>query len=121
VALNLYLDDCANSDLLAQLLTAAGHMVVRPTEVGTAGEDDEIHFAYAAANGPVLLTKNPPDFQALHEANPAHPGIFAVYQDNDLSRDMTQAEIVAVIAKIEAAVPHGYPIAGEFHSLNAWR
>jgi predicted nuclease of predicted toxin-antitoxin system len=120
VALNLYLDDCANSDLLADLLTQAGHTVVRPADAGTRGEDDEVHFAYAVANGLVLITKNPVDFQVLHQGDPNHPGIFAVYQDNDV-RDMTQADMVAAIARIEGAVPHGYPIAGEFHNLNAWR
>jgi molybdopterin biosynthesis enzyme len=29
VSLNLYLDDCSNSDLLADLLRQAGHRVVR--------------------------------------------------------------------------------------------
>jgi predicted nuclease of predicted toxin-antitoxin system len=119
VALNLYLDDCANSDLLADLLTRASHRVVRPADAGTAWADDDVHFAYAVANHLILITKNPGDFEALHQADPNHPGIFAVYQDNDVTRDMTQADIVAAIARIEAVV--GYPIAGEFHNLNAWR
>jgi hypothetical protein len=119
VALNLYLDDCANSDLLAYLLAQAGHTVVRPTDVGTSGEDDAVHFVYAQTRGLVLITKNPPDFQALHQGSPNHPGIFAIYQDNDIDRDMTDPDVVAAIAKIEAAV--GYPISGEFHNLNLWR
>ena len=43
MALNLYLDDCSNSDLLAALLLQAGHRVVRPTDdaVGLGGEDDD--------------------------------------------------------------------------------
>ena len=119
MALNLYLDDCANSDLLALLLGRAGHTVVRPGDAGTDGVADDVHLASAIANGLVLITKNPSDFEALHKADPNHPGIFAVYQDNDVARDMSQADIVAAIARLEAAV--GYPIAGEFHSLNAWR
>ncbi len=35
--------------------------------------------------------------------------------------DIEEADIVAAIAKIEAASPLGYPIAGEFHTLNDWR
>ena len=37
MALNLYLDDCANAGLLANLLTQAGHTVVRPGDVGMRG------------------------------------------------------------------------------------
>jgi hypothetical protein len=121
VALNLYLDDCANSDLLADLLTQAGHTVVRPADAGIAWEDDEVHFQYARTHGLVLITKNPRDFRVLHNQDQSHSGIFAVYQDNDPTRDMSDGDIVAVIAKIEAAVPQGYLIAGEFHNLNAWR
>ena len=121
MALNLYLDDCANSDLLAQLLARAGHTVVRPADAGTAGETDEVHFRHAQGHGLVLITKNPRDFRALHNQDQNHSGIFAVYQDNDPSRDMSPAEIVAAVANIEAAIPYGYQIAGEFHNLNAWR
>jgi hypothetical protein len=31
------------------------------------------------------------------------------------------ADIVTAVGKIEAAAAQGYPIASEFHSLNAWR
>lgn len=34
VVLNLYLDDCSNSDLLAHLLRQAGHRVIQPTDDG---------------------------------------------------------------------------------------
>jgi Domain of unknown function (DUF5615) len=121
VALTLYLDDCANADLLAHLLTQAGHAVVRPGDVGTLGVADDVHLTYAAAHRLVLITKNPHDFQDLHDVDQNHAGIFAVYQDNDPSRDLSPADIVAAIRKIEEAVPHGYVIAGEFHNLNAWR
>lgn len=42
MALSLYLDDCANSNLLAQLLTQAGHTVIRPADAGTAWEADDV-------------------------------------------------------------------------------
>jgi hypothetical protein len=47
VALKLYLDDCSNSELLANLLRQAGHQEVRHTDdaVGLTGEDDPAHFA----------------------------------------------------------------------------
>jgi hypothetical protein len=121
VALNLYLDDCADSNLLVDLLRQAGHTVVRPRDAGITGEDDDVHLAYAVGHNLILVTKNPQDFRALHNQNPTHPGIFGVYQDNDVDKDMTDAEVVAAIGRIEATVPHGYPIAGEFHVLNDWR
>ena len=121
MALNLYLDDCANSDLLAQLLAQAGHTVVRPADAGIASEADEVHFRYAQGHGFVLITKNPKDFRALHNQDQNHPGIIAVYQDNDPSRDMNPADIVAAITNIEDAVQNGFQIAWEFHNLNAWR
>jgi Domain of unknown function (DUF5615) len=109
VALNLYLDDCSNSDLLADLLRQAGHQVVRPTDedVDLEGADDDVHLAFAAAHQLTVITKNPADFLELHRANPTHAGILGVYQDNDPSRDMSQADIVRAIANVEAAVELG--------------
>ena len=34
---------------------------------------------------------------------------------------MTDADIVAAVARVEHAELLGYPIAGEFHNLNLWR
>ena len=117
MALNLYLDDCADSRLLATLLTHAGHTVVRPVDAGTFGEDDPVHLAYAVQHGLILVTKDPDDFHDLHKQDPNHSGIFGIYQDNDRTRDMTPA----AVARIEGAVPYGFPIAGQFHVLNDWR
>ncbi len=124
MALNLYLDDCSNADLLADLLRQAGHQVVRPTgkNVDLEGEDDEVHFAFAAAHHLTIITKNPADFLELHQSNQTHAGVLAVYQDNDPARDMSHADIVKAIANLEAAAESGGdPIAGKFHSLNDWR
>jgi hypothetical protein len=122
--LKLYLDDCSNSDLLALLLAKAGHQVVRPTDasVDLEGEDDEVHFAFAAANQLTVITKNPADFEDLHNLNSNHSGILVVYQDNDLLRDMSDAEIVKAIQNLESAAQlGGEPIPGKFHILNDWR
>ena len=122
MALRLYLDDCSNSDLLADLLRQAGHYVVRPTEVNMEGEDDDVHFGYAIATGLTIVTKNPADFQDLHDNDHNHRGILAIYQDNDPSRDMSDAEIVRAIANLEqASNSGGDPIHGHFHVLNNWR
>jgi predicted nuclease of predicted toxin-antitoxin system len=113
-----YLDDRAYAHRLAALLRRAGHEVRVPTEVGTSGKADPVHFQYAATEGFVLLTKNPDDFEALHRANAQHAGILAVYQDNDPKRDMSYAEIVRAIANLENA---GIELQGTFHILNQWR
>lgn len=72
--------------------------------------------------GLTLITKNPADFKELHEREPRHAGILAVYQDNDPSRDMSNADIVRAIRNLEEAVQQGGPpIHGAFHVLNDWR
>ena len=124
MALNLYLDDCSNSDLLADLSRQAGHQVVRPTDdgIGLEGAQDNVHFAFAVEHGLTLITKNPADFEALHDSDPLHFGIIAVYQDNDPSRDMSDAEIVKALSNLEqAGQSGGDPIHGQFHRLNDWR
>jgi hypothetical protein len=124
VALSLYLDDCSNSDLLTNLLHQGGHRVVRPTDpvVGLDGEEDDVHFALAVGQGLAIITKNPQDFLDLHNADRNHYGILAVYQDNDSTRDMSDADIVKAIANLEhASRSGGDPIGGMFHNLNLWR
>ena len=63
------------------------------------------------------MTKDPDDFEVLHLLEPDHPGIFAIYQDND-PRDMSNEEIAHAIQNI---VDAGVPITGQFHVLNMWR
>lgn len=122
MALNLYLDDCLNSKLLADLLRQAGHRVTRPVDVGLVGEDDDVHFAYGKVNRLTILTKNAADFEALHNLDQQHSGILAVYQDNDPSRDMTYEDMVRAIFNLEqSAACGGDPISGMFHRLNDWR
>ena len=123
MALKLYLDDCANSDLLANLLCQSGHTVTRPADAGLEGADDDVHFAYAVTHGLCVITKNPSDFRDLDAAaDHQHSGILAVFQDNDRGRDMSDAEIVKAIANLEkAAQEGGDPIQGMYHHLNYWR
>jgi hypothetical protein len=120
VPLNLYLG--ANSDLLATLLRQASHQVTRPADCGLQGADDEDHFAYAVLNNLAIITKNPSDFKGLHDSDPIHGGIFAIYQDNDPARDMSDAEIVKSLANVELASQNGGDtIENHFHVLNDWR
>jgi hypothetical protein len=78
-------------------------------------------LSYVVQHGLIVITKNPDDFHELHLQNPKHHGIFAIYQDSDVNRDMSSGNVVAAIGRIEAAAPNGYTIAGEFHNLNLWR
>lgn len=119
MSLRLYLDDCAFSkQLLARLIGPPdAHSVESPLDSGLLGASDAEHFAHARRHGLILITKNPSDFEMLHHQHPVHPGIFAIYQDND-PRDMSPEDIARAIQNlVEAAAP----IAGQFHVLNAWR
>ena len=118
MTLQLLLDECAYKAALHRQLLDAGFAVTTAAEAGLLGDDDDVVFAYAVAHGLCIVTKNPDDFRALHQAHPDHPGIFLIYQDNDVTRDMTDAEVVRALQNVAAA---DVPIAGEIHALNHWR
>lgn len=118
----LYLDDCAFSHGLVRALREAGHTVVVPADVGLTGVDDDVHMRHAIEHGLVVLTKDPHDFETLHQQMQPHPGVLAVCQDNDPDRDMNHAEIVASLALLEQVCRQsGLAVAGQFHILNQWR
>ncbi len=120
MSLSIYLDDCAFSRKLRQLLVEAGHDVEVPADVfpPLTGANDPIHFAHAKAAGRVIITLNARDFKEIHNHDPDHSGILIVYQDNDPSKDMSYDEIVQAIANLENT---GVVIPGGFWSLNAYR
>jgi hypothetical protein len=114
----IYLDDCAYDKELVRQLKAADRQVITPPEANLGGAKDKAHFDRAKREGWILLTKNPRDFRELHDADCAHSGILAIYQDNDPTKDMTYGDIVRAIANLENA---GVTLTGEFHILNDWR
>ncbi len=118
MTLQLLLDESADDRVLRRLLTDEGHTVVIPREAGLAGAPDETVFRYATERNLIIVTKNPKDFEPLHEQSQQHPGVFAIYQDNDRTRDMTSEDICRAVRNLVEA---GLPIAGEFHILNHWR
>ena len=120
MSLRLYLDDCIYSHKLRRLLVEAGHDVQVPADVSPplTGQEDRRHFAHACRSQRVLLTKNPRDFLELHRQSTSHAGILAVYLDNDPKRDMSQREIVRVIANLEAT---GALLTGGFWPLNNYQ
>jgi predicted nuclease of predicted toxin-antitoxin system len=121
-SLHLYLDDCADSNRLANTLRQAGFPTVTPREAGTAGRDDADHLEYAAANGHTLITKNPKHFITLHQhwqaAGRTHSGILLIYQDNNPTKDISPTGIARAV---ENLLSSGLPIANEVHTLNHWR
>lgn len=122
MSLTIYLDECSDHDSLIAFLTQAGHTVISPRAAGTKGWEDSDHLAYAAAHGYVLLTDNSRDFDALHKRWQAqgrtHSGIFLVYSDNNVRKDMTYADIVRAIENLLAS---GLSRNNEIYILNQWR
>ncbi len=120
--LSLYLDDCADDDILAALLRRAGHRVYTPRSAGTSGVSDDEHLAYAAHHEYTLLTKDPDDFLELHQrwrmTNRDHSGILLVYEEKDVSKNMSRAQLVLAIDRLIAS---GVALANAIHILNHWR
>ena len=120
--LSLYLDDCADVDTIAALLRLAGHQVSTPRIAGTSGLSDREHLDYAAQHGYTLLTKDPDDFIDLHHqwlaTNRTHSGILLIYEDKEISKNMSRTQIVLAIDNLVASA---LPIANEVHNLNQWR
>ncbi len=81
------------------------------------GQPDSTVFRYAIDKNRLVLTLNCRDFQALHQTNPNHPGIFAVYQEAAPLKKMSFKIIVKAIANLEAAK---IPLTNQFIALNHW-
>jgi hypothetical protein len=120
--MEIYLDDCADSDLLISYLQQAGHRVFTPRSEGIAGADDPVHLALAAAKDYTLITKDPDDYTLLHNEwqrlGRSHYGILLIYDENIRGKDMEPPDIVRAIGKLIAS---GVPVANELHVLNHWR
>ena len=115
--MRLLVDEDSQGRILVRLLRAAGHDVRTVEEAGLHAQGDPEVFALAKREQRVVLTRNVKDFEALHEADAAHPGILVEYQDRDPAKNMKEADIVRAIGNIEAI---GWDIAGQFVALNAW-
>ena len=120
--LSLYLDDCADDDILAALLRRAGHHVHTPRSAGISGVSDEEHLEHAARHNYTLLTKDPEDFLDLHHQwqaiDRSHLGILLIYEEKEVSKNMNRAQIIVAIDNL---VTSGIPIANAIYSLNQWR
>jgi uncharacterized protein DUF5615 len=120
--MEFYLDDCADSDLLITYLQRAGHQVFTPRSERTAGVDDPVHLAHAAARGLTLITKAPDDYTLLHQEwqqqGRAHPGILLIYEESIRSKNMGPADIDRAIGRLLAS---GVPVANELHIVSPSR
>ena len=133
LSLRLLIDEDSQAKPLVSLLRKSGHDVETANEASLSGKEDFLVLDYARVKNRILLTQNCDDFEgegcavtrripnhlveALHQANSEHPGILAVYQNNDRSKDMSREEVVKAIANIETAK---IELTNQFISLNQW-
>ncbi len=117
MTLKLFIDEDSLSKPLVKLLRKAGYDVVTVNEVGLSGASDVFVLNYAIEDGRILITHNCKDFENLHEQIITHPGIFAIRNDSNYSKNMSRQDIVKAIANLESA---SIPLANQFISLNHW-
>ena len=103
MSLRLLVDEDSQAHLLVRLLREAGHDVLTANEAGLQGHDDAAVWQRVCSEGRVLLTRNPADFLPFHVAAQSHPGVLAIYQDNDPAKNMSYADIVRALANAEAS------------------
>lgn len=117
MSLKLLIDEDSQDKVLVRLLREAKHDVVTANESGLMGKADLIVFGYAKDTNRIILTLNCRDFEAIHQSNPVHPGIFAVYQEANPSKKMSFKDIVRAIANLETVE---ISLANQFIPLNHW-
>lgn len=116
--MRLLVDEDTQAKTLVRLLRDAGHDVVTVEAAGLASVADAGVLNHAIREIRVLLTRNCGDFLALNRVVRDHPGILAIYQDADLSKNMNYTDIVRAIRNLEESE---ISMEGEFVVLNAWR
>ena len=93
------------------------HDVISVNEANLSGCPDPVVLDYARQNNRILLTRNCDDFEELHQINPVHAGILAVYQNSELSKNMSYQMIGKAITNLEVS---GYILEDQFVILNQW-
>ena len=117
MSLRLLIDEDSQAKLLVTLLKQAGHDVVTVNDVNLSGKIDPLILDFARQQNRVLLTQNCDDYEALHDIDPNHPGIVAIYNENNSLKNMSFKTIVKAIANLEAAM---IPLTNQFIALNHW-
>ena len=92
------MDEDCQAKPLVKMLKKAGHNVITVNEAGLSGQQDSIVFEYAIKESRIIITYNCEDFQRLHEINPNHYGILAIYKDQSNAKNMSRSVIVQAIA-----------------------
>jgi hypothetical protein len=111
----LYLDEDVASRELTSRLVAAGHDVPSPLR----GELDSRCWRHAQEQGATVVTMNAVDFVRLAEATEGHAGLLLVYRENDPTRDMSAAMIVAAVTRVAESYREG--LEGAIALLNQFR
>ena len=117
MSLRLLVDEDSQAKPLVNLLRGASHDVETVNEASLMSQPDPVILDYARQNNRVLLTRNCRDFRALHQEDPNHPGILAVYREANPSKNMSRQAVVKAIANLETAE---VPLANQFIPLNQW-
>lgn len=118
MSLRLLLDEDSQAKLLVDLLRNANHDVMTVNEANLMGKPDSVVLDYARKNLRLLLTRNCNDFLILHKLNNQHPGILAVYQNFDFTKNMSYQDIVKSITNLEASA---VSFENDFICLNQWQ
>ena len=117
MSLRLLIDEDTQALVLVKMLIRANHNVITVNQVGLMSQEDAVVLNYARSDNRIVLTRNCRDFEDLHQENPYHPGILAIYENKDYSKDMSRVAIIRAIANLEAS---NIPLANQFISLNQW-
>ncbi|MGK7942965.1 MAG: DUF5615 family PIN-like protein [Microcystaceae cyanobacterium] len=117
MSLRLLIDEDTQDKILVSLLKQANHDVVTVNEVNLNGKIDSIVLDFARQNDRITLTQNCDDYEALHDLNPNHCGIIAIYNENNPLKNMNFKAIVKAIANLETA---NFPLTNQFIALNHW-
>jgi predicted nuclease of predicted toxin-antitoxin system len=99
LSLSLIVDEDTQANRLVEMLRSQGHDVLTVNEAGISGLPDVVVMETARTQQRVVLTRNCNDFLELHEANPEHSGILAIYQNNDFTKSMSYAAIVKAMLR----------------------
>lgn len=117
MSLRLLIDEDTQAIPLVTLLRAKNHDILTIGEAGHNGIPDYQVMELAKAENRILLTHNCDDFRELHRHNSHHPGIIAIYKDQDQTKNMTRSQIVTALGNLEAS---GWKPEMQFIALNAW-
>lgn len=86
MSIRLLVDEDSQAKTLIILLKSAGHDVLTANEAELSAKDDASVLNYAKSDNRILLTRNPADFLALHQAFPDHQGILTIYKDSNYKK-----------------------------------